>query len=334
MLFLQRKVWYTERKNRGEADALPSQFKHTQKSGVRDIVTGLVRSYFTDNLSKASAELSYYLLFSIFPLLLLLSSLLSVTRVSQMTLLQLLSLLPDEIQRIVSPIITRYIGQISYTAFLWRMVGFSALGIYFLSRTMGSLMHNVNRIYRIPNRRGGIGQLLFEIFSAAGFVFAIVCSFVLVILGRALYALVSHFVQIPQQLLWLWTYGRYIVAIGLMFLFLLLLCYLAPNCIMRFRDAVPGAVFTLLVWIVCTMIFTFYINNISRYDALYGSISAIMVLMLWMYMTGIILFLGFELNYILMKHKHRNFICKGKPWYIRLATRAIKKIRAQKRKEG
>lgn len=301
---------------------------------MRDIIAGLARSYFTDNLSRASAEWSYYLLFSIFPLLLLLSSLVSVTKISQASLLQLLSLLPADIQRIVSPVITRYIGQISYSALARRIIGFSILGIYFLRRTMSSLMHNVNRIYQIPNRRGGIGQLLFEIISAAGFIFAIVCSFVLMILGRSIYALVTRFVEVPAQLLWLWEYGRYVIAIGLMFLFLLLLCYLAPNCIMRIRDALPGAIFTLLLWIVFTMVFTFYINNISQYDALYGSISAIMVLMLWMYMTGIILFLGFELNFILMKRKHRNFVCKGRAWYVRLSSRVVQRIKERKGKEG
>ena len=295
-----------------------------------------MRSYFSDNIPKASAELSYYLLFSIFPLLLIVSSLLSVTKVSQTTLLHLLSVLPGDIQRIVSPIITRYIGNISSAELIWRMIGFILLGIYFLSRTMSSIMYNVNRIYNIPNRRGGIGQLLFEILTAAGFIFAIVCSFILLILGRSINALITKYIDIPQQLMWLmdlWHYGRYIIPIGLMFLFLLLLCYLAPNCIMKIRDELPGAVFTLLVWIVCTMIFTFYINNISRYDALYGSLSAIMVLMLWMYMTGIILFLGFELNFILMKRRHRNFICKGKPWYIRLMSHAVRSHRQKRKKQ-
>ncbi|HBI63995.1 MAG TPA: hypothetical protein DDX51_02600 [Clostridiales bacterium] len=313
---------------------MPRQSKPAQQPSVRQIVVGLVQSYFTHSLAKASAELSYYMLFSIFPLLLLLSSLLAVTNVSQTSLLHLLSLLPGDVQRIVSPIITRYIGNISYREFFGRLLGFIVLGTYFFSRTMSSLMYNVNRIYNIPNRRGGIGQLIFEILTAGGFVFAIVCSFVLLVLGRLINALFTQFLEIPQQLMWvmeLWHHGRYIIAIGLMFLFLLLLCYLAPNCIMRFRDALPGAIFTLLMWIGGTMLFTFYINHINQYDALYGSISAIMVLMLWLYMTGIILFLGFELNLILMKKKHRNFIVKGKPWYIRFAERTLRTHRKNQR---
>lgn len=289
-----------------------------------------MRCYFTDGIPKASAELSYYLLFSIFPLLLLVSSLLSVTSVSQVTLLKILSLLPGDIQRIISPILTRYLGTISVPAFIWRIFSFSILGIYFLSRTMSSLMHTVNRIYNIPNPRGGIGQLIFEILTAAGFIFAIVFSFVLLVLGHTIYSIVSRYIEIPHQMQWMWRYGRFLIAVGLMFAFLMLLCYLAPNCIMRLRDALPGAVFTLAAWVICTVIFTFYISNISRYDALYGSISAIMVLMLWMYMTGIILFLGFELNLILMKRRRRNFVCKGKPWYARMGSRSRRNERTKR----
>lgn len=279
----------------------------------------MVRSYFTDSIPKASAELSYYLLFSIFPLLLVISTLMSAMKISQVTILNILSLLPGDIQRVISPIITRYIGSMSPFTFIGRIFVFTILGIYFMSRTMSSLMHTVNRIYKIPNRRGGIGQLIFEVLTAAGLIFAIVFTFILWILGRSIRLLVLKYLSIslPEQLAWLWGWGRFLIAIGLMFLFILILCYLCPNCIMKLKDALPGALFTLVAWIICTVIFTFYITNISQYDALYGSISAIMILMLWLYLTGIVLILGFELNLILMKCKHKDFVCKQKPWYVK-----------------
>lgn len=308
--------------------------KPQSKPTVRKILVELVRSYFADSISKASAELSYFLLFSIFPVLMLVSSLLSVTNISQASLLHVLSILPGEVQRIIAPAITRYIGQINMRTFVMRVVGSSILTIYFLSRTMSSVMYNVNRIYNIPNRRGSIGQFLFEILSAAGFVVAIACSFILVILGRTLFELVSQFVAIPPQLLWMWTYGRYIFVFGFMFVFLLMLYYLAPNCIMRFRDALPGVVFTICVWAVFTICFSIYVSSAGRYDALYGSLSAIMVLLLWMYMTGIIVFLGFKLNFILMQLRHRNFICKGKPWYVRMGSQVISKIRDERKEDS
>ncbi|MDO4286518.1 MAG: YihY/virulence factor BrkB family protein [Eubacteriales bacterium] len=292
----------------------------------------MVRSYFTDGIPKASAELSYYLLFSIFPLLLVVSTLMSAMQVSQVTLLKILSLLPGDIQRIISPIITRYLGNVTPFVFIWRIFSFSILGIYFMSRTISSLVHTVNRIYNIPNRRGGIGQLIFEVLMAAGLIFAIVFSFVLWILGRSIRNFIARYMELPGQLQWIWSYGRFIIAIGLMFLFILILCYLCPNCIMRLKEALPGAIFTIIAWVICTVLFSFYTTNISQYDALYGSISAIMILMLWMYLTGIILILGFELNLILMKRKHKNFICKGRPWYARVLSGNTKKKHRKRRR--
>ncbi len=298
-----------------------------------------MRSYFVDSIPKASAELSYYLLFSIFPLLLVMSTLMSAMKISQVTILNILSLLPGDIQRVISPIITRYIGSMSPFTFISRISVFTILGIYFLSRTMSSLMHTVNRIYGIPNRRGGIGQLIFEVLTAAGLIFAIVFTFILWILGRSIRVLVLRYLHIslPEQMTWLWGWGRFLIAIGLMFLFILILCYLCPNCIMKLKEALPGALFTLMAWIICTVIFSFYITNISQYDALYGSISAIMILMLWLYLTGIVLILGFELNFILMKRKRKNFICKQKPWYAKAidgeTTRSRKRNRRRVRRK-
>ena len=200
-------------------------------------------------------------------------------------------------------------------------------------------MHTVNRIYGIPNRRGGIGQLIFEVLTAAGLIFAIVFTFILWILGRSIRILVLRYLHIslPEQLAWLWGWGRFLIAIGLMFLFILILCYLCPNCIMKLKEALPGALFTLVAWIICTVIFSFYITNISQYDALYGSISAIMILMLWLYLTGIVLILGFELNFILMKRQRKNFICKQKPWYAKAidgeTTRSRKRNRRRVRRK-
>lgn len=318
---------------KGGGTVLPKKTNSSDtKKLVKQISGAMVRSYFTDGIPKASAELSYYLLFSIFPLLLVVSTLMSVMQISQVTLLKILGLLPGEVQRIISPIITRYLGNLTPFTFISRIIPFSILGIYFMSRTMSSLMHTVNRIYNIPNRRGGIGQLIFEILMAAGLIFAIVFSFVLWILGRSIRAIIQRYMEIPGQLLWVWGYGRFLIAIGLMFLFVLILCYLCPNCIMKLKEALPGAIFTIVAWIICTVLFSFYITHISQYDALYGSISAIMILMLWMYLTGIILILGFELNLILMKRKHKNFICKGKPWYVRAFSGHTRRKRRKRKK--
>lgn len=284
----------------------------------------MLRHFFADKLTRASAELSYYLLFSIFPLLVLVSLLLSLTDFSTKTLLKIMVLLPSDVQKLLLPTLTRYLGDYQIRPRYWQIVFFSLFAIYFMSRTMSSLMQHVNSIYGVPDARGGIRQFLFEIATAAGLVLVLLLSFVLAWLGRGLTELLNSFVVLPQWVIVLLGKGRILIAFSFLFLFMLLLCYWMPNCKMKWRDVLPGTIFILCAWFVCTAIFSIYFNNFSRYDVIYGSISAFMVLLLWMYMSCIVILLGFIVNYITMQRRKRDFIYKSQ---LRMLRRKEKKKR-------
>lgn len=271
----------------------------------------MLRHFFADNVTRASAELSYYLLFSIFPLLLLTSLLLSLTKFSTATMLRVMALLPSDVQKLLLPSLTRYLGEFQIKPRYGQIIFFSLLAIYFMSRTMSSLMKHVNAIYGIPDALGGFRQFLFELASAAGLVSAIALSFGINILGRSVTKLMLNMLSVPSWLIVLWEKGRMLIVLAFVFLFMLLLCYWMPNCKMRWKDALPGAIFILCAWVICTAIFSFYFNNFGNYDVVYGSIGAIMVLLVWLFMTGIIILLGFIINYITMQRRRRNFIYKA-----------------------
>ncbi len=282
----------------------------------------MLRHFFADNVTRASAELSYYLLFSIFPLLLLTSLLLSLANFSTATLLRLMALLPADVQKLLLPSLTRYLGDFQIRPRYGQMIFFSILAIYFMSRTMSSLMQHVNAIYGTPDARGGVRQFLFEIATAAGLVSAIVLSFGLNMLGRTITRLMTSLLTMPRWVVVLWDNGRMLIVLGFVSLFMLVLCYWTPNCKMRWRDVFPGALFIVGAWIICTAIFSFYFNNFANYDVIYGSIGAIMVLLVWLFMTGVIILLGFIVNYITMKRRRRDFIYKTQ---IRALQRGNKK---------
>lgn len=283
---------------------------------LKHYVRELLRHFFADRMTRASAELSYYLLFSIFPISLLVSLLLSLTKFSTTTLLRIMSVMPEDVQKLLLPSLTRYLGTFEIQPHYFQIVLYGFLAIYFMSRTMSSLMGSVNRIYGLPDARSTLRQFLFEIMMSAGLVTAIALSFVLVFLGREISELTSKLVMLPGWLVAILNHGRSMVALGFVFLLMFALCYWLPNCKMKWRDTLPGVVFILGAWLLSTRIFTFYFNNFNRYDAIYGSIGAIMVLLLWLYMTGIIILLGFTVNFITMKLRKRNFIYKDK-WRMR-----------------
>ncbi|UZM99062.1 YihY/virulence factor BrkB family protein [Lysinibacillus sp. MHQ-1] len=70
---------------------------------------------------------------------------------------------------------------------------------------------------------------------------------------------------------------------------------------MKILGVWPGAMFATLAWLVVTYAFSFYINNFANYSATYGSIGGVIILMLWLYFTGIILIFGGVLNATMQK---------------------------------
>lgn len=271
----------------------------------------MLRHFFADKITRASAELSYYLLFSIFPLLVLVSLLLSMTDFSTKTLLKVMVILPSDVQKLLLPTMTRYLGEYQLHPRYWQIIFFSIFTIYFMSRTMSSLMQHVNSIYGVPDARGGLRQFLFEIATAAGLVVALILSVALTWLGRGITAILSSVFDLPPWGEILLHNGRILIAFGIVFLVMLVLFYWTPNCRMKWCDVLPGTIFVLCVWVICTMIFSIYFNNFSRYDVIYGSISAMMVLILWLYMSCIIILFGFIVNYITMQRRKRDFLYKS-----------------------
>lgn len=291
------------------------------------IVRSLVERYFADYIAKSAAEFAYFLIFSLFPLLLLVSAIIDALPISQLSILHILQVLPADIQAIITPFITRYIGTHNVAPQYGTIIFGLLLTIYFISRTISSLLHSINRIYGLKNGRSlsSIGGILFEMLLAIGFIFCIFFTFIAVIIGTHLINFITTFLVIPQSWLISWEQSRYGLALLLVFLFLWLVNFVCPNCRMTLRRALPGTVFTTLLWTAGTGIFTWYVENINRYNVVYGSLCAIMILLLWMYITGIVILLGVELNCILCKQVGFVLIPKGRPWYVRL-WRRIKQI--------
>lgn len=62
----------------------------------------------------------------------------------------------------------------------------------------------------------------------------------------------------------------------------------------------PGAVFSLVMWLVLSFLFSYYVENIARYSVIYGTLGAVIVLLLWLYLASVMLIMGAEFNSVLM----------------------------------
>ena len=256
----------------------------------------MVYRYFTDGIPQAAAELSYFLLFSIFPLLMFINSILAQLDISIESASSVLDMLPQTLRQLI----ITYLNQLSRTPSFSPMLIGIGLTLYFLSRAVRSMMRTVNDIYHVEVSRGMVKDVLISFGITAGFLVSVVCSFVLVVAGRALIRLLPRLFPIPPAVLDVTHDAGFWVMIAFIFVFLMLFNRIVPNLHLKFREVWPGALFSLVSWVLVSWVFSFYVDNLARYSVLYGSLATIIVLMLWLYIVSIILLMGPQLNHTLV----------------------------------
>jgi len=101
-------------------------------------------------------------------------------------------------------------------------------------------------------------------------------------------------------------FGRWVVIIALFYFAVSFLYYLAPSRHAKFKFFSPGNTLATILGILSSMGFSFYINNFSRYNTLYGSIGTLIILLLWFYINALVLLVGFELNASILNAKKQH----------------------------
>ena len=260
------------------------------------LIKRMVYRYFSDGIPQAAAELSYFLLFSMFPLLMFVNSMLAQLDLSIEDAAPVLEMLPRSLQQLINGYLLQLSGMPSFSPML---IGIG-LTLYFLSRAVRSMMRTVNDIFHVEVSRGMVREVLISLGITAGFLVSVVCSFVLVVAGRMLLRLLPRVLPVPQAALDLTRDAGFWVMIAFIFVFLMLFNRVVPNVHLKFREVWPGALFSLVAWILVSWAFSFYVDNLARYSVLYGSLGAIIVLMLWLYIVSMILLMGPQLNHTLV----------------------------------
>jgi membrane protein len=93
-----------------------------------------------------------------------------------------------------------------------------------------------------------------------------------------------------------WSVLKYGFPVASMLVVFTLLYWMTPNRRLTLNEVIPGAVFTTLGWIVTSLLFSFYVNHFGNYSKTYGSLGGVIVLLIWLYISSIIVLLGGEIN--------------------------------------
>lgn len=267
-----------------------------------EVSSGLIRRYFEHDVGRDSAALTYYLLFAIFPLLIFVSTLLGALDLDiESTVAYLAEIAPPQLLETIRNYL-EYVSSNTSRQLLWFSLVFS---VWFPMRATSSLMHSLRKAFGQKQPESAWHGLLRTFLFTLLLIATIAISLVLSVVGRRLLHLVSAWIAVPAQFINIWSYLRFVL-LGIILLILAVPLYmLAQGRRCLIREIMPGALASLVAWMVLSLAFSYYVEHFAHYTELYGSIATIVVTLLWLYMSGTVLIMGAEVNAVIAEQRDK-----------------------------
>ena len=243
------------------------------------------------------AQLAYYLLLSLFPFLIALLSILTFTPLAQAGVIsQIMAIIPEDARVLIEPIIHDIIDSRS-TALLSSSL---FLAIWSGSTGIKNLMSAMNRAFNVERQRNFILQRLLAVASTVFLVLTIIIALLGQVFGRVIMDfLIAHIGQ-HYALNVIGSLARIGLPLVTMVLVFALMYRFAPSFgrgqHIGFRYALLGAVVTTLGWTAMSAGFNFYVSNFARFATTYGSLGGVIVLLIWLFITSMIIMVGAEVS--------------------------------------
>ena len=269
-------------------------FLQLRDAGVWVVLRDTAKGFSEHDLSTYAAALAYRALFSIFPFILFLLALLGFLHLPSFfgwLREQAALLLPPVAMEQVDPVI----DQLQQSQGGLMSVGI-LLALWTASIGIRSLMNAMNRVYQVEESRPGWKLILLSVAYTVGLAVMLLLAAGFMTLGPQLMSWLAAQVGMEQILVSLWTWMRWPLAILLMMLAVALIYYATPDVEQDFRFITPGSVVAVIIWLIASIGFGIYVQNFANYNATYGSIGAIIVLLLYFYISAAVLLLGAQLN--------------------------------------
>ena len=246
------------------------------------------------------SQLAYFFLLSLFPLLIFLLTLLPYLNIDQSALFDFIK---EYAPTNVYSIIENTIGEVLNN----RSGGLLSLGIigtvWSASNGMNALTRALNQSYFSHEKRSFIMKRVLSIVFTLMLIGVVAVALVLPVFGEQIGKTLFSYMGLDEEFLTVWNSIRWTIPPLLIFVVFTLVYWLIPAVKMKIKDAIPGAVFATVGWILASLAFSFYVGNFANYSNTYGSIGGIIVLMIWMYFSAIILILGGQVNAVMQERR-------------------------------
>ncbi|WP_310603184.1 YihY/virulence factor BrkB family protein [Anaerosporobacter sp.] len=267
------------------------------------------RKISNDFVPTFSAQAAFFIIISFFPFVMFLLTLIQFLPLKESELYILIrNLLPSGINTYIVSLVSDIYVQPATT-----IISITAITtLWSASRGFLAIVKGLNNVYEIKETRNYIRLRITSAIYTLAFAIIIVVSLALLVFGNRLYLLIQREFPLINDLALAIIGLRTIISLALYTFFFLLLYVVIPNRKTKLLNELPGAVIAAAGWMLFSFLYSIYIDNFAKFSTMYGSLTAIVLMMLWLYFCMYILFLGAEINVLLPKLWPFNKIFKHK----------------------
>ncbi len=260
-----------------------------------------VRRALEDDCPGLAAQLAYFVLLFLFPFLMLLVAAAGLAVSDPASILETLTervggILPEEAIRLLGDYVDRTLRSRASSVLFFAVL--LALGSG--SAASKAIVKAANRAYTVRETRSFFKIWGISLLMGLG-VTLLVGALAFATFGPEIGGYVRGLVGLPGLFLAFWGAFSWTLAFIVVTLALAVLYYLAPNVDLPFRWITPGGFVATVLMLASSVVLNLYVSNVGRYDQVYGQLGAVVVLMLWLYVTGLTVLMGAEMNAVLAR---------------------------------
>lgn len=259
----------------------------------------IIDKYTKDEMTVYAAQASFFIVIAAFPFIMLLLTMIQLLPgLSKSDLMStLIAMMPELFHSLIVNVVDDLFTQSPGT--ILSITAITAL--WSASKGMLSMERGLNRVFDSQEKRNYIISRL--ICSGYTIIFMLVCivSLILLVFGTTLQNMVLRIFPIIANVTIYVINFRNLLAMALLTISFAGLYTFIPKKKQKIKNQFPGAIFSTLCWIGFSYLFSLYFENFKKFSYMYGSLTAVVLLMLWLYVCICILFFGAEINYFLEK---------------------------------
>ena len=260
-----------------------------------EIVARAARGVVADNCLGLAAQLAFYFFLALFPALLFLTAVISfmpVTGLLDTISGSLARVAPTEVLSIIQDQILKIAHAQNGGLLTLGMVG----TIWSTSSGVDAIISTLNQAYGVEETRPWWKVKALALGLTFALALFIVVSFALILVGPTLAEHIADWAHLGPAFTWSWTLVQWPVVFALVSLAMALIYRYAPDAEQQWIWIAPGAVLATILWLGISVGFKFYVARFASYNATYGAIGGVMVLMLWFYASALAVLVGAEFN--------------------------------------